>query len=45
MYKLNKLGHFPPRRASHLISAAVEPILAYDTEVWGVNMKCTEQID
>ena len=43
--KLNKLGHLPPRIATHLFSAVVEPILTYGTEVWGVNKKGTEQID
>ena len=43
--KLSKLGHLPPRIATHLFSAVVEPILTYGTEVWGVNQKGTEQID
>ena len=33
--KLKKLGHLPPRIATHLFSAVVEPILTYGTEVWG----------
>ena len=43
--KLNKLGHLPPRIATHLFSAVVEPVLTYGIEVWRVNKKGTEQIN
>ena len=43
--KLSKLGKLPPRMATYLFFATIEPILTYGTEVWGVSTKGTEQMD